>query len=260
MSIAIIGGSGLDQLACFNNGQRITQKTPYGAHSGPVIEAAIDTLSNNSTSKESAFFLPRHSKGHTLPPHKVNYRANLWLLKSLGVQRIIACNVVGGITQKMLPGTLVIPHQIIDYTWGREHTFYDGQHSDNFVKAGVEHIDFSFPYSEALRDALIDFFNKENVFYVDGAVYACTQGPRLETAAEVNKLKNDGCDIVGMTAMPEAALARELDIDYVSLSLVVNWAPGIATKELSIEEIMRNIASEVEMLCEFMPDLINFLR
>lgn len=160
MSIAVIGGSGLNQLACFSGAQEMTHNTPYGAHSGPVLKISMGMLQQKRTGdKTPVFFLPRHSKGHSLPPHKVNYRANLWLLKSLGVNRIIACNVVGGITEAMSPGTLVIPHQIVDYTWGREHTLYDGFYNDEFIKASVEHIDFTSLYSDSLRHQFIDFLN-----------------------------------------------------------------------------------------------------
>jgi 5'-deoxy-5'-methylthioadenosine phosphorylase len=256
MSIAIIGGSGLDQLRhsdnIENSFQSISQSTPFGAHSKGVYRFLLNDI--------EVIFLPRHGDSHEHPPHTINYRANLWLLKSLGVTKIIACNVVGGISEVMSPRTLAVPHQIIDYTWGREHTFFDGKHSETeFVAKHVEHIDFTQPYSEALRQRLLSFFDQENIAHINYALYACTQGPRLETAAEVQRLKNTGCDIVGMTAMPEAALARELEMDYASIALVVNWAPGIGDKELSMATIMMLVNTEMAKVRDFFPDLIKFL-
>jgi 5'-deoxy-5'-methylthioadenosine phosphorylase len=249
MSIAIIGGSGLTTLTTLGDAQAISQETPFGEHSAGVCRFTV----NNS----SVVFLPRHGNQHQHPPHGVNYRANLWLLKFLGITKVIACNVVGGINDNMPPRTLLVPHQIIDYTWGREHTFFDGK---NTAMQGVEHIDFTHPYSEALRQRMLSFFEQANIAHLNYGTYACTQGPRLETAAEIQRLENDGCDVVGMTAMPEAALARELAIDYASLSLVVNWAPGLAEEELSMDLIMQLVSSEMEKVCNFLPDLIKFLE
>jgi len=256
MSIAVIGGSGLDQLAIFNHGEIIKKTTPYGDHSGPVIQAYIGDR------QAQTIFLPRHGSSHEHPPHNVNYRANMWLLKSLGVEKILACNVVGGITENMSPGTLVAPDQLIDYTWGRKHTFFEGVlgQDDSLITKGVEHIDFTHPYTPSLRKRLLYFFDEKNIRCIHGATYGCTQGPRLETAAEVLRLKKDGCDIVGMTAMPEAALARELSMQYTALSLVVNWAPGIASEELSIDKIMKRMSEEMKKVCEFMPKLVDSLR
>jgi 5'-deoxy-5'-methylthioadenosine phosphorylase len=268
MSIAIIGGSGLDQLSHaenldhslednLENGlvksvQAISQITPFGAHSEGVYRFVLKGI--------EVIFLPRHGDSHQHPPHTINYRANLWLLKSLGVTKIIACNVVGGISEVMSPRTLAVPHQIIDYSWGRQHTFFDGKHSETeFVGKHVEHIDFTQPYSEALRQRVLSFFEHEKIAHINYALYACTQGPRLETAAEVQRLENEGCDIVGMTAMPEAALARELEIDYASIALVVNWAPGIGDKELSMATIMALVDTEMAKVRGFFPDLIKFL-
>jgi 5'-methylthioinosine phosphorylase len=256
MSIAIIGGSGLDLLPFFNDGESITTDTPYGKHSGPI-------LTQSGGVHSPTFFLPRHGSQHEWPPHLVNYRANIWMLKSLGVKKIIACNVVGGITEKMSPATLLVPHQLIDYTWGREQTFFSGaacEYSNEWIQPyAVEHYDFTHPYTESLRQKIMQFLTSANIHYIDGGVYGCTQGPRLETAAEIQRMKKDGCDIVGMTSMPEAILARELDMEYVCLSLVVNWAPGITTQLLSIEKIMETISAETKKVCQFMPNLLNFL-
>ena len=255
MSIAVIGGSGLDQLASFSGAESVCIDTPYGKHSGPILRSKLDD-------QTATFFLPRHGSQHEWPPHLVNYRANIWALKSLGVEKIVACNVVGGITEKMSPKTLLIPHQLIDYTWGREQTFFSGaasEYSDQWIAEHVEHIDFTQPYSESLRHRIMQFLTSIDVQYIDNGVYGCTQGPRLETAAEIQRMSNDGCDIVGMTAMPEATLARELNMDYACLSLVVNWAPGVTDEILSIETIMETISTEMKKVCQFMPKLLNYL-
>lgn len=248
MSIAIIGGSGLTQLTTLGKAHNISQETPFGAHSQGVSQFSIDNI--------ELIFLPRHGDQHQCPPHGVNYRANMWLLKALGVTKIIACNVVGGINENMPPETLVVPDQIIDYTWGREHTFFDGKNTE---MKGVEHIDFTQPYSEALRQRILSFLEQANIDHLNYGTYGCTQGPRLETAAEVRRLENDGCDLVGMTAMPEAALARELAIDYASLSLVVNWAPGLSEEELSMAVISQLINREMKKIGQFLPNLVKFL-
>lgn len=254
MTIAIIGGSGLDQLAGLENKQSIQKDTPFGAHSEGVCQFTMGDLNTQ------VIFLPRHGDHHQYPPHGVNYRANMWLLKSLGVSKVLACNVVGGISAAMSPRTLLVPHQIIDYTWGREHTYFDGQHSNtSFVGKNVEHIDFTQPFCEALRQRIVLFLEQQSISHVNYGTYACTQGPRLETAAEVSRLMKDGCDIVGMTAMPEAALAKELGLHYAALNLVVNWAPGVADEELSMDVIMQLVESEIAKIREFLPQLLPFL-
>jgi 5'-deoxy-5'-methylthioadenosine phosphorylase len=185
----------------------------------------------------SVAFLPRHGEGHKLVPHKINYRANIWALKELNVTEIIAVNAVGGIHEKLGPSCFAVPDQIIDYTWGREGTYFE-----NNLEA-VTHIDFTYPFDESLRRRLISSVceikaqAKPDFGFLDLGVYGCTQGPRLETAAEIRKLQQDGCDLVGMTAMPEAALARELNIAYAMLALSVNWGAGLSAGEISMDEI-----------------------
>lgn len=251
-SVAIIGGSGFEKFDAIGAQEVIVRETPYGAHSGPVITGRIGNA--------ACVFLPRHSEGHRLPPHKINYRANLWLLKQLGVSRIIACNVVGGITPQMSPDTFVVPHQIIDYTYGREPTFYDGsqdksgEHFDH-----SQHIDFTHPYASELRERVMAFLRREGLSFVDYGVYGCTQGPRLETAAEIERLKRDGCDIVGMTGMPEAALAKELGIEYASIAVVVNWAAGVTHENLSMVEILNTVKKNMHSLARLLPNLLRFL-
>jgi len=227
--LAIIGGSGLNQ---FPELEIVSEKkitTPYGDCSASLTIARLQD--------RQLVFLPRHGQGHKLPPHQINYRANMWALKNVGVTRVLAVNAVGGIDTAMGPGMFVVPHQIIDYTYGREQSY-------NFLTDGyINHIDFTHPYSQSMRQQLIASLLAANLPFQEQGVYACTQGPRLETAAEVLRLQRDGCDLVGMTAMPEAALARELRLEYAALCLVVNWAAGLAGEELSIDEIMQTLAA-----------------
>ena len=242
---AIIGGSGFDQMAGFAHERRLQVATPYGEPSAAPILGHL---------RGRAFaFLPRHGVGHAIAPHRVNYRANIWALREIGVRRIIALAAVGGISAGFPPGAIAIPDQIIDYTWGRRHTFYDG--SDE----AVQHIDFSRPYSEKLRRKIIAAAKKGGVDVVVGAVYAATQGPRLETAAEIDRLERDGADVVGMTGMPEAALARELNLDYAALALVVNPAAGRtrnrSSGEIDMEAIEKYLAVATEGVVEILANL-----
>ncbi len=210
--LAIIGGTGLTSL---NNLKILRQEnidTPYGSPSGP--------LSHGELNGKQIIFLPRHGAGHTLPPHKINYRANIWALKEAGVDTVVAVAAVGGISNEMEPATLAIPEQIIDYTSGRINTFFE----DDLTE--VVHIDFSYPYSNRVRELLLQASVDAQIKVFPTGVYAATQGPRLESAAEIIRLERDGCTLVGMTGMPEAALARELDIDYATLAVVANWAAG----------------------------------
>jgi 5'-methylthioinosine phosphorylase len=176
-------------------------------------------------------FLARHGKGHQIPPHAINYRANIAALKKAGVDALVSVNAVGGISERFVTGVIVIPNQINDYTWGRDHTFFDGENGK------VEHIDFSFPYSQDLRSRLANAAVDANIAFEDYGVYAVTQGPRLETAAEISRLARDGNDIVGMTAMPEASLAREAGIEYASVALVVNPGAGLSENIITMEDI-----------------------
>ncbi|VAW64384.1 5'-methylthioadenosine phosphorylase [hydrothermal vent metagenome] len=208
--IAIIGGTGLYKLEGFEEIERRKLLTRWGEPSSEIILCK----KNN----KSVLFLARHGLQHNIPPHKVNYRANLWALKECGVKQIISVAAVGGITDEMSPESIVIPNQIIDYTYSRKQTFFE----DDLEQ--VTHIDFTEPYSESVRKKLLSADSNA----INGATYAAMQGPRLETAAEIKKLKQDGADIVGMTGMPEAALAREINLEYACCALVVNWAAGCA--------------------------------
>lgn len=212
---AIIGGSGMTQLSCLEISHRQIIRTPYGEPSGPVTFGKI----NN----EDIVFLARHGHGHTIPPHVINYRANLWALHSLKPAHVIAVASVGGIRADLTPGRLVVPNQIVDYTHGRNFTYFDK------TDQRVTHIDFTLPYCQKTRALLLQAAKNANETIIDGGVYAATEGPRLETAAEINRLERDGADMVGMTGMPEAALARELGLNYATIAVVANYAAGRGT-------------------------------
>jgi len=226
MKYAVIGGSGLYKINDLLVTEKIKPHTPYGEISDQIVIGKF--------AKHELYFLPRHGVEHKIPPHKVNYRANIWALKEAGVSGIIAVNAVGGIASELSSGSIVIPDQMIDYTYGREHTFSDG------TADTVEHVDFSDPFDRALRNHLIEAVNKLNSStYHIGGVYGCTQGPRFETAAEIRRLENDGCTVVGMTAMPEASLAREISLPYVGINIVANMAAGISDELITTDDICR---------------------
>jgi 5'-methylthioadenosine phosphorylase/5'-methylthioinosine phosphorylase len=226
-TLAIIGGTGLTQLSNLEITKREKLDTPYGAPSAEFVTGELDG--------KTVIFLARHGNPHTIAPHNINYRANIWGLKQLGVQQIIAVAAVGGITKAMTPAHIAIPDQIIDYSYGRKHTFFD---DSNYP---LTHIDFSYPYNPRLRDLLIAAAANADIEIASTGTYGCTQGPRLETVAEIKRMKQDGCDLVGMTAMPEAALAKELDIEYAAISVVANWAAGITEGEITMAEIEHNL-------------------
>ena len=232
---AIIGGTGFGELAGLVVGERVVVDTPFGAASAGLVFGEL--------AGREVVFLARHGDGAaTIAPHRINYRANIWALREAGARRVVGLAAVGGISRELAPGSVVIPHQIIDYTWGREHTFFDGgglvggggglsddDDGDDGVSGdsrAVKHIEFASPYSAALRGDILAAAATVGVVVSDGGVYAATQGPRLETAAEVERLARDGADVVGMTAMPEAALAREIGLEYATVAMVVNPAAG----------------------------------
>jgi 5'-methylthioinosine phosphorylase len=221
--IAIIGGSGLTQLSGMQIYDSEWPGTPYGEPNAPLAHTRLGG--------EMVIFFARHGEGGSFAPHLVNYRANLFALKQAGIEKVIAVNVVGGITEEMQTGHLCVPDQIIDYTYGRENTFFDG------IKKELKHIDCAEPYQAGLRKALIDAAAALDIPLSEQGVYGCTQGPRLETAAEINRMERDGCHIVGMTAMPEAALALELELDYAAICLVVNRASGRSEKPVSLMDV-----------------------
>jgi 5'-methylthioinosine phosphorylase len=220
---AIVGGTGLTQYPGLNIEREELIDTPLGAPSAPLVFANLHG--------QNVVFLARHGHPHTFPPNKINYRANLLALQQVGVTQIIAVNAVGGITQAMDAEVICIPNQIIDYTHGREGTFFDG------VFKPLEHVDFSHPYDEALGKELMLAANRAQQDVVMKGVYGATQGPRLESIAEISRMQKDGCDLVGMTGMPEAVLARELNIPYACLSLVVNKAAGKSEGIITMDDI-----------------------
>ena len=228
LDLAIIGGTGLYKFSGLENVERRTLATPFGAPSDDIV---LGTLAG-----KRVVFLARHGENHTLAPHRVNYRANVWALHHLGARRVIGVNAVGGIRDDMGPRVIAIPDQIIDYTHGRYDSFCDVE------GAKVEHVDFTEPYSVALRGKLLAAARGAGIAIIDGGCYGATQGPRLETRAEIARMRRDGCDLVGMTGMPEAALARELNLDYACLALVANWAAGCGgMASISLPEIFANL-------------------
>ena len=225
--IAIIGGTGLANLKVLEIVRREVVHTPYGEPSS--------ALTHGRLWDQEVVFMARHGYGHTIPPHRVNYRANLWALHHVGIRRVIAVGAVGGINAALTPGTLAVPDQIIDYTWSRKHSFYE----DNLTR--VTHIDFTEPYCQVLREALIEAGDAAGLTCYKEGTYGATQGPRLETAQEINRLERDGCDMVGMTGMPEAALAKELGLCYATCAVVANWAAGRGAKTISMQDIDQNL-------------------
>jgi 5'-methylthioadenosine phosphorylase/5'-methylthioinosine phosphorylase len=226
-SLAIIGGTGLSQLANLTLIKQSQLNTPFGTPSAAYIHGELNG--------RELIFLARHGNPHTLPPHKINYRANIWGLKELGVTHVIAVAAVGGITSEMQPAHIAIPDQIIDYSYGRSHSFFEED------LAAVTHIDFSYPYTESMRAELMAAAARAHIPVSAYGTYGCTQGPRLETAAEIRRMQQDGCDLVGMTGMPEAALARELGLNYATLAVVANWGAGIVAGEITMAEIEQHL-------------------
>jgi 5'-deoxy-5'-methylthioadenosine phosphorylase len=246
--LAIIGGTGLSSLDILGATESEIIATPY---SDDGVE--VERLSSH---KKNVIFLPRHGKNHVLPPHQINYRANIRALREVGVSHVIAINAVGGINAVLEPGALSVPDQIIDYTYSRKHTFFESDLEE------VTHIDFTHPFDSQLRALILRSINSVNTsqetprVVMDGGVYGCTQGPRLETAAEIGRLKRDGCDMVGMTGMPEAALARELGIAYAGISLSVNWAAGLSDDPITLPEIHQVLNTGMSFINALLDQLI----
>ena len=237
IDLAVIGGTGLYKLAALDDAQAIDGDTIYGAPSGPV---RVGRMAGRSVA-----FLARHGEGHSVPPHQVNYRANLRRLADLGATRILAINAVGGITDHYGPRVVGVPDQLIDYTWGRVSTICEEPGTP------VLHVDFGDPYTASLRSAVLRAGQRAGVALVDGGCYGATQGPRLETKAEIARMRRDGCDLVGMTGMPEAGLARELGLDYACLALVANWAAGCGPdggEEITLAEVLANVEAATATL------------
>lgn len=241
-TLAIIGGTGLTKLKNLQIDRREVMHTPYGEPSGALT---FGTLCD-----KDVVFLARHGYGHTIPPHMVNYRANLWALKETGIERVIAVCAVGSIRPDIRPADVVIPDQIIDYTWSREHTYFEKD------LAQVTHIDFTEPYCGEMRSVLIESAQRANIQIATEGTYGATQGPRLESAAEVNRLERDGCDMVGMTGMPEAALAKELEFCYAVCAVCANWAAGRGAGPIDIREIKATLSRSMAQVCLLLEEAI----
>lgn len=245
--LAIIGGTGLTSIDDLNITRKEVVQSPFGSPSG--------ILQTGELFGTEVLFLPRHGASHTIPPHKVNYRANLWVLKQAGVDTIIAVNAVGGIDSELKPGQIVIPDQIIDYTTSRTNTFFEEGLKE------VVHVDFTEPYCTDLRAKIISTCTELSLSFKDKGTYAATEGPRLESAQEVNRLERDGCNIVGMTGMPEAALARELDICYACIAVVANQAAGRSDEIITMDMITNNLDNGIKtvrkVLSQVIPTIAN---
>jgi 5'-methylthioadenosine phosphorylase len=244
--LAIIGGSGLTRLSTLAVAHREVVRTPYGEPSSALLFGQI--------AGRDAIFLARHGHGHTIPPHRVNYRANLWALKERGASAVLAVASVGGI-RNARPGDLVLPHQLIDYTRGRESTFFDGGDQR------IVHVDFTHPYAPELRDGCLIAAKLSGIALADGGVYGAVSGPRLESAAEINRMDRDGATLVGMTGMPEAVLARELGLPYAAIAVVVNHAAGRGDSEMqisleSIAHILETAMDQVRTLLDHVVPLL----
>lgn len=239
--LAIIGGRGLTELANLKITHRQVMRTPFGEPSGAFLFGMLN--------QHEVIFLARHGFGYTIPPHLVNYRANLWALREAGVSDVVSVATVGGIRADLVPGSLVVPDQLIDYTHGRDYTFFSTRITS------YRNIDFTLPYSSKLRSRILRSAQQVQQPCLDGGVYATTQGPRLDSIAEINRYERDGADMVGMTGMPEAALARELEMNYASIAVVANYAAGRGDSRLginveSVNTTAKNAMERVRVILE----------
>ena len=242
IALAVIGGTGVYRLADLQDVDTREVDTRFGKPSGPI---RIGTLLGQRVA-----FLARHGEGHSVPPHLINYRANLAALQDIGATRVLALNTVGGIGDDFGPRVLACPDQLIDYTWGRVSTICEEPGSE------VVHVDFGDPYTTMLRHKIIAAARVTGVSLMSRGCYGATQGPRLETKAEIARMRRDGCDLVGMTGMPEAGLARELGLDYACLAIVANWAAGCGTgEEITMAEVLSNVDAASNGLPELVAEL-----
>lgn len=237
--IAIIGGTGQEKL--LNYSEQMRNGTPYGLAS-PIFIGEIDG--------KTVAFMPRHGVHHNVPPHKVNYRANIYALRDIGVKRIVATNAVGAINRNLKPGNLVVPHDLVDFTKFRQSTFYDEE--------PVTHVDVSQPYCPEIRSALVGAAERIRAEIIDRAVIVCTEGPRYETPAEIRMFERMGCDVVGMTGMPEAVLARELEMCYASVCFVTNMAAGIQ-RRLTAQELVKVAKKTAPVLEQILRETVRHL-
>lgn len=244
--LGIIGGSGLTKLPNLAIIRRQVVRTPYGDPSSALIFGTV--------AGRQVIFLARHGQGHTIPPHRVNYRANLWAMQAEGVTEIAAICSVGGISEALGPGVIIVPDQLIDYTHGRAHTYFDGHDLD------VVHVDFTWPYTQSVRLGLLAAARQTGIPAIDGGAYGVVNGPRLETAAEIDRLEKDGATMVGMTGMPEAGLARELGLAYAALAVSVNYAAGRgdSAEQISLEQIRNVLAPAMGRVREILECWVDF--
>lgn len=242
-TLALIGGTGLNELA--EATETIEMDTPFGAPSAPIRVISTDPV--------RLLFLPRHGSPHRFPPHRVNYRANLWALKEAGAGQVLAVSAVGGITEAYQPGTLAAPDQLIDYSWGRQHTFFDSE------DVPLVHVDFTHPYQGRLRDSLLQSAARQSIDLVDGGCIGVFQGPRLESAAEVERARRDGCNMAGMTSLPETALARELGLDFAGIAVVSNWGAGVSGALISEDDIAETLKEPMARVRALLRALIETL-
>ena len=229
-NIGLIGGTGLDRWGSLEH--EIPGETPFGSTSAPIAVYEVGGA--------CLMFLPRHGLAHSIPPHRVNYRANLWAIQRAGVQQVLAVNAVGGITGGFAAGTIAIPSQLIDYTWGRVQSFSDDE------AAALQHVEFANPFEGHMRQRLLQAGSDLDIRLIDGGCVGVMNGPRLETAAEIQRMNTDGCDMVGMTSMPEAALARELGLDYAGICVVSNPAAGVGDNAITMEAIEATLEAAME--------------
>lgn len=243
-TLALIGGTGLNELGSVLD--TITVETPYGDTSAPLQLIRDDGV--------RILFLPRHGSPHRIPPHRVNYRANIWALKEAGVDHVLAVSAVGGIAGHCTPGSLHALDQVVDYTWGRDHSYSDS------AEAELQHVDFSYPYEGPLRECLLQASEDRGIELIDGGCVGVFQGPRLESAAEIERARRDGCTVAGMSSMPEAGLARELALDYAGIGVVSNWGAGVVRgtiSEADIAETLKKPMARVRDLIEGVVDILS---
>lgn len=240
--IGIIGGSSLQTLHGLKIERKAVVRTPFGTPSAPVIYGSLNG--------HSLAFLARHGLQHTIPPHLINYRANIWALRHIGCQDIFAFSAMCSITADIKVGEIVIPDQLIDYTWNRQSTFFNSQIDT------VHYTEFDQPYAESTRQRLIAIAKQQDCGYQDSATYGITQGPRYETKAEIRRYRNDGCHLVGMTGMPEASLAQETNLNYAVCGLVTKQYTGDApTQRLSKKST--HSGNTAETFSTFLTQLLN---
>lgn len=241
--IGVIGGSGLYEIEGLRVKGVQRAATPYGEPS--------DAYRVCELADKEFVFLSRHGSPHHIPPHRINYRANIWGFMEMGVERIMAVSAVGGIKTGLRPGDVVIPYQIIDMTHGRSNTFYD--------KEQVVHIDFTEPYCRELRASFMLAGKRAAIGLKESGVYVCTNGPRLETRAEIRAFAAAGADIVGMTSMPEACLARELEICYGGIAVVTNEAAGMSESKLTAKEVVETMKMSAEIVKRLLMETLSLI-